>query len=173
LPFDRIVGPDPSRLQRGGVCAGMPTRPVQVRRPAGKRTVRRSRPRRRAPGEAELPATVSGVLRRLGRALVADDFATAAVCFAYPSLFLTGADTHEFRDPLQVQTVFREGRSRWPAGAVGLGMKVERSASLGHGIYACDVRWAATGERAHCIVQESSVGTALIRALVAVPPDGR
>ena len=128
---------------------------------------RHARSRRPASREAELPAAVSGVLKRFGRALAAGDFPSVSVCFAYPSLYLTGADTHEFRDPLQVQTVFREGRGSRPARAADLGLVVERAADLGHGIYACEVRWGASGERAHCLVQESAVGTALIRTAVA------
>lgn len=152
--------------------------PKRARRAATRRRARVGQPSRarthpRGPGPrqrtaaAQLPSTVAGVLHRLGRAVAAGDYPSVSVCFAYPSLYLTGADTHEFRDPLQVQTVFRESRATVPEGVADLGLKVERVSSLGHGIYACDVRWTATGERAHYIVQESAVGTALIRTAVA------
>jgi hypothetical protein len=110
---------------------------------------------------------VSGVLRRLGRAVAAGDLPTVSACFAYPSLLLTGADTHEFRDPLQVETVFREGlQANGEAGVTALTPRFEHVADLGHGVFACGVRWEETGERAHFIVQESAVGTALVRLAV-------
>jgi hypothetical protein len=141
---------------------------VRRRAHTGAGAQRRPRQRQRAP-RPTLPPTVAGVVERLGRALGAGDLPGVAACFAYPSLYLTGADTHEFRDPLQVQTVFRQdAKAIADAGLGGPTLKVEHASSLGNGIYACDVRWRETGERTHLLVQESAVGTALIRAAVAV-----
>jgi hypothetical protein len=145
----------------------MPARSVQSHRrphstavrPRSSRKPRRQGPRRQPP----LPAPVSGVLARLGRALAAGDLPTVALCFSYPSLLLTGADTHEFRDPLQVQTVFRESLQ----GRRGGEPAVERADDLGHGIFGVTVRWPASGGRAHYVIQESTVGTALIRVAVS------
>src|SRR5688572_14403083 len=131
---------------------------------------------------AAAPPPVTGVLDRFGRALGAGDLPGVAACFAYPSLFLTGADTHEFRDPQQVQTVFAAALEGQAAiNVVSRRPEVEAVSPLGNGIYACTVRWPgfdADGkrileEKAHYVIQESTVGTALIRVAVAMgaPPE--
>lgn len=154
--------------------------PARKRMPSPRSTRPRSATRastRYGAPTPELPVTVTGVLARLGRAVSAGDLPTVSLCFAYPSLLLTGADTHEFRDPLQVQAVFRESlQAHKERGIVGTHPVIESATDLGHGIYDLTVRWPAVdaggrrvaNERAHYIVQESAVGTALIRVGVAV-----
>ena len=129
------------------------------------------------PPAVDVPPGVAAPLERLGRALGAGDLPGVAACFAYPSLLLTGADTHEFRDPQQVQVAFR----RWldwhkDAGIVETHPEFEQSTHLGHGIHDCTVRWPAVdahgklvaNEQAHYIIQETTTGTGLIRVGVAV-----
>lgn len=120
---------------------------------------------------------VRGVLERLGRAISVGDLPGVAACFAYPSLLLTGADTHEFRDQSQVEMAFRRLLDAHDAaGVVTTHPQFESATALGSGIHECSVRWPAfdnqgqriANERAHYIVQETAAGTALIRVGVAV-----
>jgi hypothetical protein len=168
----------------------MPTRTLQAPRrktkpkAASRASARRPATRPRAATRrtvdavaASPPPAVRGVLERLGRALSAGDLPGVSACFAYPSFLLTGADLHEFRDPMQVQAVFRRSLD-WhaSAGIVTTRPEFEGVAPLGAGIHDCTVRWPAYGsdgrlvanERAHYIIQETGTGSALIRVGVAV-----
>jgi hypothetical protein len=173
----------------------MPSKTLQSRRgrSGSNATPRRRTARPRSAGTAKAratpttpstptaPASVTGVLERLGRAFGAGDLPGVAACFAYPSFLLTGADTHEFRDPMQVQTVFRRSLAwQTSAGIVSTRPEFDSVTPLGSGIYDCTVRWPAfdsggavvANERAHYIIQESAVGTALIRVAVAIASQG-
>lgn len=165
-------------------------RPAAGGRPAGRRSSgrpKRSGRRTRAPhasgrataSAARAPAQVRATLARLARALDAGDVAGAAACFAFPSLLLTGGDTHEFRSARPLLHVLgRALRRRESAGIVRSRPEVEEVRALGEGLFDCAVRWVgeddagrpAAEERSHYVLQETMAGTALVRVAVAVEP---
>jgi hypothetical protein len=153
------------------------TRPAIAPKTRATRTARTARKR-----QATMPDPVSGVLERLGRAISAGDLPGVAACFAYPALLLTGADTHEFRDPQQVQVAYRKSLAEHgSAGIVTMHVELEEARALGGGVFECTVRWPAfsidgrqvANERAKYLIQETTTGTALIRVGVAIASSGR